>query len=183
MPVLTGRAAEDRRRVEREAKIRRVLQAAARAGATVIANGAKERVTSDAVREGVQIGRAREKGERIVVRITVKDGWAQSLGSWLEWGTEGHFIKVDLEASGGRTAQRVNYLDTKAAKEGRAGPGSTLLINGKPVGSTVWHPGSTPHPWLRPARDIEGGNAVKAAQAVINTSLRRSGIIVPDGEE
>lgn len=183
MPVLTGRAAEDRRRVEREAKIRRVLQAAARAGATVIANGAKERVTSDAVREGVQIGRAREKGEQIVVRITVKDGWARSLGTWLEWGTEGHFITVDQAASGGRTARRVNYLDTQAAREGRAGPGATLVINGKPVGTTVWHPGASPHPWLRPARDIKAREAVTAAQAVINARVRRTGIIIPAEEE
>lgn len=183
MPVLKGRAAEDRRRAEVEKKMRLVLRAAARAGAGVIADEAKDRVTSKAVRNGVRIGRATDRDEKIAVRITVEEGWARSLGTWLEWGTEGHFITVDQAASGGRTARRVNYLDTQAAREGRAGPGATLVINGKPVGTTVWHPGASPHPWLRPARDIKAREAVTAAQAVINARVRRTGIIIPAEEE
>lgn len=175
MPTLKGRAAEQRRRDEVPDKIKRILRGAARAGATVIADEAKERVPSDAVREGVVVGRTKEQDGQIKVRITVKEGWPRSLGTWLEYGTASHFISVDPALSGGRTAQRINKLDADAAKNGEAGPGATLVINGKPVGKTVLHPGARAQPWLRPARDVKARDAVSAAQEYINARVRRSG--------
>ncbi|KQM56695.1 hypothetical protein ASE69_03520 [Sphingomonas sp. Leaf208] len=163
-----------RRRNEVPDKIRKILRGAARAGATVIADDAKQRVASDAVREGVIIGRSKEVDERITVKIAVKEGWARSLGTWLEYGTSAHFISVDPNFAEGRTAARVNKLDTDAAKEGRSGPGATLVINGKPVGATVFHPGTSAEPWLRTARDVKARDAIQTAQEYITTRVKRS---------
>lgn len=174
MPILKGREAMQRRRNEVPDKLRKILRGAARAGATVIADDAKQRVASDAVREGVIIGRSKEVDDRITVKITVKDGWPRALGTWLEYGTSAHFISVDPNFAEGRTAARVNKLDTDAAKEGRSGPGATLVINGKPVGATVFHPGTSAEPWLRTARDVKARDAMHAAQEYITTRVKRS---------
>lgn len=174
MPILKGREGMQRRRNEVPDKIRKILRGAARAGATVIADDAKQRVASDAVREGVIIGRSKEVDERITVKIAVKEGWARSLGTWLEYGTSAHFISVDPNFAEGRTAARVNKLDTDAAKEGRSGPGATLVINGKPVGATVFHPGTSAEPWLRTARDVKARDAIQTAQEYITTRVKRS---------
>jgi hypothetical protein len=181
MPTLKGREAERRRRDQIPDKIIRILRGAARAGATVIADEAKARVTSDEVRDGVNVGRTKEQDGTITVRVTVEKGWPRSLGTWLEYGTSAHFISVDPQYSEGRTAARINTLDTAAAKAGREGPGASLVINGDPVGATVFHPGARAHPWLRPARDVKAGEATKAAQDFINARVRRSGLVA-DGE-
>jgi hypothetical protein len=183
MPILKGREAEQRRRAQVPDKIKRILRGAARVGATVIATDAKERVASDAVREGVVVGRAKEVEGQITVRITVKEGWARSLGTWLEYGTSAHFISVDPNFAEGRTAARINRLDKDAAKNGQSGPGGTLVINGKPVGTTVFHPGAREEPWLRPARDIKGRDAVVAAQDYINARVRSSGPVSDGNDE
>lgn len=183
MPILKGREAEQRRREQVPDKIRKILRGAARAGATVIATDAKERVASDAVREGVVVGRTKEKDGRITVKITVKEGWPRALGTWLEYGTSAHFISVDPNFAEGRTAARVNRLDKDAAKIGQSGPGGTLVINGRPVGATVYHPGAQEQPWLRPARDIKGRDAIAAAQDHINARVRRSGPVTDGNDE
>lgn len=182
MPILKGREAEQRRRDQVPDKIKRILRGAARAGATVIANEAKERVASDAVREGVVIGRSKDQDGHISVRITVKEGWPRTLGTWLEYGTSPHFISVDPKFAEGRTAARINRLDLNAAKNGQSGPGATLLINGKAVGATVYHPGAREEPWLRPARDLRAKDAISAAQDYITARVRRSGL-AEDGED
>lgn len=177
MPILKGREAEQRRRDELPVKLRKILRGAARAGASVIAEDAKERVASDAVREGVILGRSKEQDDRVTVKISVKEGWPRTLGTWLEYGTSAHFISVDPNFAQGRTAARINKLDTQAGRDGEASPGSTLIINGKPVGATVYHPGARAEPWLRPAQDLKARDAVSAAQEYINTRVRRSGLV------
>lgn len=183
MPILKGREAEQRRRDQVPDKIRRILRGAARVGAQVIAAEAKERVASDAVREGVIVGRSKKVDGRITVKITVKDGWARSLGTWLEYGTSAHFISVDPRFSQGRTAARVNKLDADAAKSGEAGPRHSLIINGKPVGATVFHGGSPAEPWLRTARDVKSREAIDAAQQYITLRVRRSGLATEGNDE
>lgn len=177
MPTLKGREAEQRRRAQVPDKVRKILRGAARAGATVIASDAKERVASDAVREGVIVGRSKEVDDRITVKITVKEGWPRTLGTWLEYGTSAHFISVDPKFAEGRTAARINKLDNDAAKSGQSGPGSTLVINGKAVGATVFHPGARAEPWLRVARDMKSRDAIAAAQNHITVNVRRSGLV------
>lgn len=182
MPTLKGRETEQRRRDQMPDKIRKILRGAARVGANVIASDAKERVASDAVRNGVVVGRSKDQDDRITVKITVQEGWPRSLGTWLEYGTSAHFISVDPNFAEGRTAARVNKLDKDAAKDGRPGPGATLVINGKPVGATVFHPGTTAEPWLRTARDVKARDAISAAQDYITAGVRRSGLVA-DGND
>jgi hypothetical protein len=183
MPTLKGWEAEQRRRDGIPDKVRRVLRGAARAGAAVIADDAKLRVASDAVRNGVVVGRATEREGTISVRIRVKDGWAKSLGLWLEYGTSAHFISVDPNFSEGRTAGRTNRLEAEAAKSGTAGPARSLIIKGKPVGATVYHPGARAEPWLRPARDTKASEAVTAAQEHIYARLRGNGPVANGDDE
>jgi hypothetical protein len=64
------------------------------------------------------------------------------------------------------TANRINQL----------GRGGTLVINGKPAGATVWHPGARPHPFLRPALDVKEREAIGAAQSYINARVGPGGI-------
>jgi hypothetical protein len=175
MPILKGRAAEQRRRDEVPDKIRRILRGAARAGAAVIADEAKQQVEAPEVAAGVIVGRSKERDGTITVRITVQEGWARSLGTWLEYGTGSHFISVDPNFAEGRTADRINRLDRDAEKNGTSGPGRSLVINGKAVGATVFHPGARAKPWLRPARDVKAAEAVAAAQSYITARVRGAG--------
>jgi hypothetical protein len=116
------------------------------------------------------------------VTVTVKPGWGRSLGFWQEYGTDPHFISVDPAISGGRTAGRVNRL----TKDGQTDVAATLVINGKPVGKTVHHPGAAAQPFLRPALDIKGRDAIATAQGYINARVTPAGIVgtaEPEGDD
>lgn len=188
MPTLKGRDAEQRRRAAVPDKVRRILRGAARAGANVIAVDAKERVASDEVRDGVVVGRAKERDDTITVRITVKEGWPRSLGTWLEYGTSSHFISVDDSQRGGRTAARVNALEKDgsaviagARRVNNERAKGSIVIGGQFVGTTVHHPGARAAPWLRPARDIKARDAMAAAQEYITAGVKRAGLV--EGEQ
>jgi hypothetical protein len=165
MATTRGRASVDALFATAQEKLERVLRGAGRAGGKVIADEAKDRTTSEEVREDIRI-RARASDGRIVVTIDVKPGWGRSVGTWLEYGTSGHYITVDDSQRQGMTASRIN----------RVGKAGTLVINGKPVGSTVWHPGARPHPFLRPALDVKERDAIAKAQSYINARVVRGGI-------
>jgi hypothetical protein len=173
MPTVTGKG--DVRRfiaglpADLESK---VLRGAARAGGKVVADEIKARTPSDAVRESVRIRTQLGTG-RVVVKIDVKPGWARSVGTWLEYGTDPHFITVDESQRDGMSASRIN----KMSKAG------SLVIGGKFVGTTVFHPGARPQPTFRPALDAKEDEAVAAAQAYINSRVTRNGIVgAPDAK-
>jgi hypothetical protein len=163
---------------------KRLLPGAARAGANVIAEEARDQCIDKEVAASLKVRTKAEPG-LVVARIKPDPKMPGAFrATWIEYGTDPHFITVDQAASGGRTARRINYLDAKAGAEGRAGPGATLVINGKPVGTTVLHPGARPFPFLRPALDTKRAAAVTAAQAYVDKHVTRSGIApVPDAEE
>ncbi|WP_232314752.1 HK97 gp10 family phage protein [Sphingopyxis sp. QXT-31] len=146
-----------------------VLRGAARAGGKVVADEIKDTTPSEEVRDNIRI-RTKAESDHIRVRIDVKDRWARSLGIWLEYGTDPHFISVDESQRGGRSVGRINTLAKDSDK------GHSLLIGGNFVGSTVFHPGARPHPAFRPALDRKEAEAVAAAQAYINTRVSRAGI-------
>ncbi len=173
MAILRGRAEVSRYiNALPEAIKSKLLRGAARAGGKVIADEARERTTSDLVRENITI-RTRETDDKMIVRIGVKAGYARSLGVWLEWGTAAHYITVDDAQRDGKTARRIN-------KQLATG---TLVINGQPIGKTVFHPGAKPHPFLRPAQDLKERDAIAAAQSYIITKLRRGNLLsLPDDE-
>ncbi len=143
----------------------KILRGAARLGGRMIAESARDRVTSDLVRDAIVV-RVKATDGRIVVKISVKFGWALTVGTWLEYGTDAHFISVDDSQRQGMSVRRVN-------EQQRAG---SLAIGGEFVGKTVWHPGARPHPFLRPALDDNEREAVAAMQGYITTRLQRYGL-------
>lgn len=150
----------------------KLLRPAAKRGAKVIAEEAALRSESHEVAEAITVKSKKGDG-RIVVTISVKPGWTYSVGVWLEWGTSPHFISVDESQRKGRSVARINRL----ANEDRSS--HSLVIGGKFVGQTVFHPGARPHPFLRPALDAKGRDAVAAAQAYINSRIGPHGITGP----
>jgi hypothetical protein len=158
----------------------RVLRGAARAGAKVIAGGAKERLgdrTADGpggakvmIADLVKV-RVKLKGEVVRGRVLLH-GPGAYVGRWLEYGTDPHFISVDPQYRQGMTARRINKTITAGDESLKA----SLSINGKPVGTTVFHPGARKVPFLRPAVDTLEREALAAAQTYINARLTRAGI-------
>lgn len=158
-------------------ELRGVLRGAGRAGGNVFANYVKEETESDDVRDAVRI-RTKEDDGHIRTTVDLKPGWGRTVGNWMEYGTEGHFISVDASQRGGRSVGRINQQVREA------GGDRSLVIGGKFVGATVWHPGARPHPVFRPARDLRASEAKAAAQAYIKTRIKR-GVIIPgvEGED
>jgi len=155
-------------------RLKRVLRAAGREGAGVIAEEAKRLSVSSEVSGSIAITVRTVEGQ-IVAKVQTK-GRGAFIAPWLEYGTDPHFISVDESQRGGRSVRRINELH-------KAG---TLVIAGRFVGDTVHHPGARPYPFLRPALDLKEGEAVAAAQAYIDAHITRSGIRDPgatgDGE-
>lgn len=153
---------------------KKVLRGAARAGGKIILEEAKDRSISGDVDEALVL-RSKAEAGRITVKITVRKGWGRAIANWLEHGTDPHFISVREDQRGGMGIGRINKL----TKDG------SLVIGGQYVGETVFHPGAQAHPFLRPALDIKGADAIAAAQAYINARVTRSGIVAgaePEGD-
>ncbi|MDP1026392.1 HK97 gp10 family phage protein [Sphingomonas sp. KR1UV-12] len=153
MPTVKGReevaAFFDTLPVEIENKL---LRGAARAGANVIADEAKERTWSDDIRDGLKV-RTRAATDKVSGVVTVVGHWPRALATWAEYGTDPHVI----------TTRR-----------------GTLAIEDVPIGRSVRHPGARKEPFLRPALDIKLGEAVAAAQAYINARVTSGGIVGAD---
>ncbi|MEG8040498.1 HK97 gp10 family phage protein [Sphingomonas sp. LR60] len=144
-------------------RITRVLQGAGRISGKVVGQEAQENAPSDEVEVTVA---AKALDGRIKVRIDVAKGWGRSLAIWAEYGTAGHYISVDARQSGGRTARRTNKLERDGV----------LVINGQPVGKTVWHPGAKQEAFMRPALDKKRAEAIRAGQAFINEQVRKGAL-------
>lgn len=148
-----------------------VLRGAARAAGKVVAEEAKARSVSDEVSDAISVVTKAQPG-LVVAKVQVKGPGAYK-APWLEYGTDPHFITVDDSQRQGMSASRINKL-------GKAG---TLVINGEAVGTTVFHPGARPHPFLRPALDTKEAEAIAAAQSYINARVSRSGVTGSAEEE
>ncbi len=148
---------------------RKLLRGAGQAAIRVIADEARDRSNSAEVEAGIKT-KVRSDPGQVVAKVFVDGKWARSLAVWSEYGTSPHFISVDDSQRGGRSVNRINK--------------NVLVINGQPVGTTVFHPGARPHPFLRPALDIKGVEAVAAAQRYINSRVTKSGIVgaAPGGD-
>lgn len=173
MVTTRGRAEVNRYFAELPGKIDGVLRGAARAGGKVLSDEVKLLTPSDEVRENVRT-RTRKDGDRIVVTVDVKPGFARAIGIWLEWGTSPHFISVDDSQRNGMSVDRINERANERDSS------HSLVIGGNFVGATVFHPGSRPVPAFRPALDTRRDDAVAAAQSYINSRVRRSGIVGND---
>lgn len=172
MASLKGRTERKRFIAAVPGEVKKVLRGAVREAAKVVAEEAKVRVVSDKVRDAIKVSTKADEG-RVIAKVQVRMG-GYNLPLWLEYGTDPHFISVDASQRGGMGIRRIN-------DETRKG---TLVINGKPVGATVWHPGARAHPFMRPALDAKEGEARNAAQAYINSRIGKAGIRADDiGDE
>lgn len=161
--------------------LQRVLPGAARAGAEVIADAAKDLLgdRSADTENGGQVliassvkVKVRRKDGQIRARIML-EGPGAYVGRWLEYGTDPHFISVSDTARAGRTVTRINTL----AREG------SLVIGGQFVGQSVFHPGAQAKPFLRPALDLNEAEAIAAAQSYITARGTRAGIVAAQTPE
>lgn len=152
-----------------------ILRGAGRAGGDVIATEAKVQSVSDEVDEAI-IVKSRVRDGIISVLVTIEEQWPKSLATWLEYGTSPHFISVDTSQARGRSVRRVN----EQAREPGSSP--SLVIGGKFVGKTVFHPGARAHPLFRPALDLKGRDAIAAAQAYINARVSPRGLRPSEGD-
>ncbi|MFD1951371.1 HK97 gp10 family phage protein [Sphingomonas arantia] len=150
---------------------RNVLRTALKAGADVFAEGAREECRSEEVRGTIQTSSRSEKGI-VTAKIQTKGDGAFK-APWLEFGTDPHFISVDDDQTGGKTVRRINL----EAKRG------SLVIGGMFVGSTVYHPGARPYPFMRPAVDTRETAAIAAISAHIAGKMTRAGIETPAPED
>ena len=158
----------------------KILRGAARAAARVVADEAKARSISAEVSEAVKVSTRQENDSRVIAKVKVK-GPGSFIAPWLEYGTDPHFVSVDDSQRRGMSVRTVN----RRAKEAGEG-GHSLVIGGKFVGTTVFHPGAKPHPFLRPSLDIKQGEAIAAAQTYVTTRIAREGLggaDVPEAEE
>src|SRR3546814_7310576 len=117
---------------------------------------------SDWISDVVSSDRKREDG-LIIAKMQVK-GPGSYIAPWLEYGTDPHFISVDDSQRDGMSVRKVNQKVTAAGGDG------SLVINGHFVGTTVFHPGARPHPFLRPALDIKEGEAIDRKRKRLNSS-------------
>lgn len=172
MVTVKGKSEVKRFIADLPAKLEPVLRGAARAGGKIIADEIKDKTQSSEVRENVRL-RVQASNGQIRARIDIKPGWARSLGIWSEYGTDPHFISV---ADGQRTGRGISRINQQVREHGDA----SLVINGKFVGQTVFHPGARQQPTFRPAMDMKEGEARAAAQNYINARVKRTGIVGGD---
>lgn len=149
--------------------VSKVLRGAGRAAGHVIAEEAKLRSVSKEVAKDIVV-KTRRVDDRIVVAVTVKPGFSSARAAWLEYGTAPHFISVDDSQRNGRGVGRINQQLREAGGNG------SLVIGGKFVGDTVFHPGARPHPLFRPALDLKEADAIRAAQSHVSARISKHGI-------
>jgi HK97 gp10 family phage protein len=136
-----------------------VLRGAMKAGAEVIADGARDNCRSSEVRATITSS-ARVKG-RVVTALVQTKGDGAYKAPWLEYGTEAHIIRAN--DGEGRTARRPNRLNRKGA----------LMIGTAFVGDAVWHPGAKPYPFMRPGLDQRQEEAMTVIGEQIAARLGR----------
>lgn len=175
MAFIKGREAVRERILGLPARLEPIFRGAARSGGKVFAEYVEQNTPSEAVRADLRI-RTKADAGTVKATVDIKPGWGRTVGNWLEWGTSAHFISVDDSQRGGRSVARINQ---QVAAEGG---NSSLVIGGKFVGATVWHPGARPHPVFRPARDLKEAEAIAAAQGYINARLAKGDFSAAEGD-
>lgn len=136
-----------------------VMRGALRAGAKVLEAEAKRGAPVDEgnLKESIRISTRNQKG---VVTASVKTDDFKA--HWNEYGTAAHWISVDEKEAPTRKTRRgekklsLKTLNKKMAK-------GSLQIGSQFVGASVFHPGIKARPFMRPALDNKGQEAIVAA--------------------
>jgi HK97 gp10 family phage protein len=136
-----------------------VMRGAMRAGMNVIKPVAKRNIhsVSGLLAEGLRV-EIRAKGPKITVKLkaTGKHGF---VAQWVEFGTKAHFIKVrdeDRPVNLRRSEKLGRTVRVSISTINR----NSLRIGGRLIGPTVHHPGARLRPFMRPALDSHGFQAV-----------------------
>lgn len=127
----------------------KIMRGAVRAGAVVLRDEAKAQVPVDSgqLRDGLKVSTRSRRG---VVSASVKATGPHSyVARWMEYGVAAHPIA--------------------------AANGGSLFFGGF-FHKSAEHPGITPRPFMRPALDNAGGQAVVAAGQYIKTRLTKQGL-------
>lgn len=120
----------------------------------------------------------RVQGLLVTAKVRTRGAHA-FLAPMLEYGTRSHWIRLaeDLLPKTRRRDGRVKTLSIRTAnKMIRRG---SLVINGNFVGDSVFHPGARAHPFMRPALDIKGVEAINAMGAYIANRLKFGNLQAP----
>lgn len=152
---ITGGAALDALLASLPVKLEtNVMRGALRAGARVYLNEVKQNIpeASGDLRKSARI--TTRKGRDGQVSASVKVGNRQAFyAHMVEFGTRAHTIAPKAKA---------------------------MQIGGQFVAGAVEHPGTRPHPFMRPAADAKFTEAVAAVQAQIRKRLTKEGLSVPE---
>lgn len=151
---------------------KKLLRPAAREMAKVVADEARLLCRSDEVAGQIKVKVKGHDGKVFGMVQVLKSGPGNE-AIWLEYGTDPHFITVDVSQRQGMSVRKINERE-------KAG---SLVIAGQFVGTTVKHPGAQPAPFLRPAADTKEAEALAAGQAYINARVKPSGIVGGDDAE
>lgn len=148
-----------------------ILRAALRSGAAVFLGEVRTHIpaVSGDLRKSARITTRVSRGS---VSASVKVGNKKAFyASMVEFGTRPHVISV-TDADRGisrRTGKKVSLGTINRS----------LRLGGTLVGPSVNHPGSRPHPFMRPAADAGLAAATQAVTAKIRERLTREGLNSP----
>lgn len=157
---------------------RSIMRGAMRAGAKVILVRAKSNINnvSGDLAKSLRIT-TRARGGRVYARV-VAGGPKAGIGNrpiWVEYGTRSHIIRVDekdLPVNARRSTKLGRIVKMSITTVNRS-----LRIGGMFVGKKVVHPGSRPHPFMRPALDQGARDAVLVAADYIKKRLTKAGLL------
>lgn len=144
-----------------------VMRGALRAGAKALEAEAKRGAAVDAgdLRASIRISTRNQKG-MVTASVKTDDFKAH----WIEYGTAAHWISVDEKVRPTRKTRRGERVIGLKTLNKMLARGS-LQIGGQFVGSSVHHPGARARPFMRPALDNKGQEAIVAAGNYIKARL------------
>lgn len=150
-----------------------IMRGAMRAGAKVIADEAKRNVSvkSGALKKSIRISTKSKNGR---VSASVKAGNKDTFYvKFVEFGTARHLISVqdNEKPLNKRRGIRFNKVVSMTTINR-----NVLRIGNTFIGKTVEHPGARAKPFMRPAFDAKGQEAIDAVIAYINGRLNKQGL-------
>ena len=159
-----------------------IMRSALRAGAVQMLEEVKQRIPADTGQLRAS-ARITTRGKAGAVSASVKVGnfvaWYAHL---VEFGTKPHYISVsDQDRGAGRgigrrgSANRQETLASISTVNRRV-----LQIGSNFVGPSVYHPGTSPRPFMRPAAEAGFAPSVAAVQKKVRERLNKQGLNTPD---
>lgn len=135
---------------------RNVMRGALRAAANVTRDQARSNIASKSgqLAAGIKVSTS-AKGGTITASVRAR-GPHGYIAHMVEFGTKPHFISVAPEERG-RNRRTGRALSMRTVNR------RVLAIGATFIGPTVHHPGSSPHPFMRPAADQTATTGARAA--------------------